>query len=225
MNFPNTHYLSRPPTVVNNADVVSGLELSDFWAVVNAYIDNGEHGIGVNTTRIKPDTKLISINSSELLTKANYQDFQRFQVGRCLDGGGCGSDAAGADRGGEVGDPQRPQGRDRKARRGRQEGLCGGPRAHQAGGGGGLGRKPDQHGAARDGDLRADQGPRLVAGRVLRQRQQLARAGSGRWTSITTTRPLGRLRRRLRRAGLGRRRARQPRSSAGSRSRSSRTAT
>ena len=30
-------------------------------------------------TKIKPDTKLISINSSELLTKSNYQDFQRFQ--------------------------------------------------------------------------------------------------------------------------------------------------
>ena len=80
MNFPNTHYLNRPPTVVANADVVLGLELSDFWAVVNSYIDNGEHGIGINTSRIKPDTKLISINSSELLTKANYQDFQRFQV-------------------------------------------------------------------------------------------------------------------------------------------------
>ncbi|MBV8243235.1 MAG: thiamine pyrophosphate-binding protein, partial [Hyphomicrobiales bacterium] len=79
MNFPNTHYLRRPPTAVSNADVIIGLELSDFWATVNAYIDNGEHGIGVNTTRIKPDTKLISINSSELLTKANYQDFQRFQ--------------------------------------------------------------------------------------------------------------------------------------------------
>jgi acetolactate synthase-1/2/3 large subunit len=79
MNFPKTHYLSRPPTVVNNADVILGLELSDFWATVNAWIDNGEHGIGINTTRIKPETKLISINSSELLTKANYQDFQRFQ--------------------------------------------------------------------------------------------------------------------------------------------------
>ncbi len=79
MNFPKTHYLSRPPTVVSNADVILGLELTDFWAVVNAYTDNGEHGIGVNGTRIKPDTKLISINSSELLTKSNYQDFQRFQ--------------------------------------------------------------------------------------------------------------------------------------------------
>jgi acetolactate synthase-1/2/3 large subunit len=80
MNFPNTHYLRRPPTALGNADVVLGLELSDFWATVNAYIDNGEHGIGINTSRIKPETKLISINSSELITKANYQDFQRFQT-------------------------------------------------------------------------------------------------------------------------------------------------
>jgi len=79
MNFPKTHYLSRPPTVVSNADVILGLELTDFWATVNAYTDNGEHGIGINNSRIKPDTKLISINSSELLTKSNYQDFQRFQ--------------------------------------------------------------------------------------------------------------------------------------------------
>src|SRR5262247_1191409 len=79
MNFPNTHYLRRPPTAVGNADVILGLELTDFWATVNAYIDNGEQGVGINTSRIKPETKLISINSSELLTKANYQDFQRFQ--------------------------------------------------------------------------------------------------------------------------------------------------
>jgi thiamine pyrophosphate-dependent acetolactate synthase large subunit-like protein len=79
MNFPKTHYLSASPTAVANADVIIGLELSDFWATVNAWIDNGEHGIGINTTRIKPDTKLISISAVELNTKANYQDFQRFQ--------------------------------------------------------------------------------------------------------------------------------------------------
>src|SRR6059058_292437 len=79
INFPNTHYLRRPPTAVGNADVILGMELTDFWATVNAYIDNGEHGIGVNTSRVKPETKLISINASELLTKSNYQHFQRFQ--------------------------------------------------------------------------------------------------------------------------------------------------
>jgi len=79
MNFPKTHHLSAPITAVNNADVIIGMELSDFWGVVNSYVDNGEHGIGHNETKIKPDTKLISINSVELNTKANYQDFQRFQ--------------------------------------------------------------------------------------------------------------------------------------------------
>jgi acetolactate synthase-1/2/3 large subunit len=80
MNFPKTHYLSAGAAALNNADVILGLELSDFWAVVNGYTDNGEHGgIGQNRTKMKPGTKLISINSSELLTKSNYQDFQRFQ--------------------------------------------------------------------------------------------------------------------------------------------------
>jgi len=80
MNFPKTHYLSAPPTAVPGADVVLGLELADFWGTVNSWTDNGENGVGANSPRIKAGTKLISINASDLLTKANYQDFQRFQV-------------------------------------------------------------------------------------------------------------------------------------------------
>jgi acetolactate synthase-1/2/3 large subunit len=80
MNFPKTHYLNRPPNVIGQADVIIGMELSDFWAVVNSYVDNGDHGIGFNETKMKAGTKLISINSVELITKSNYQDFQRFQV-------------------------------------------------------------------------------------------------------------------------------------------------
>src|SRR5713226_198150 len=80
MNFPKTHYLSRPPEVINNADVIIGMELSDYWGVVNAYVDNGENGIGQNRSKIKLDTKLISISSVDLITKSNYQDFQRFQT-------------------------------------------------------------------------------------------------------------------------------------------------
>jgi thiamine pyrophosphate-dependent acetolactate synthase large subunit-like protein len=80
MNFPKTHHLSTPRAAIGRADVIIGLELADYWAAVNAWIDNGEHGHGIQETRIKADAKLISINSSELLTKANYQDFQRFQV-------------------------------------------------------------------------------------------------------------------------------------------------
>lgn len=80
MNFPKTHPLSRPPSVIGQADVIIGMELSDFWGIVNGFVDNGEHGIGFNESKIKAGTKLISINSVELITKSNYQDFQRFQV-------------------------------------------------------------------------------------------------------------------------------------------------
>jgi thiamine pyrophosphate-dependent acetolactate synthase large subunit-like protein len=81
MNFPRTHYLSAGPTAVSDADVIIGMELSDFWATVNSYTDNAvNHGIGVNASRIKPNTRLISISSMELISKSNYQDFQRFQT-------------------------------------------------------------------------------------------------------------------------------------------------
>ena len=85
MNFPKTHHLSvsgpRAQALIGRADVIIGMELSDFWATVNAWIDNGDHdGHGTNETRIKDGTKLISITAVELNTKANYQDFQRFQV-------------------------------------------------------------------------------------------------------------------------------------------------
>ncbi len=79
MNFPNTHYLSRPANVVDQADVVIGMELSDYWNTVNGFIDNGDDGLGRNVAKVKPQTKLISISSVDLLTKSNYQDFQRFQ--------------------------------------------------------------------------------------------------------------------------------------------------
>jgi thiamine pyrophosphate-dependent acetolactate synthase large subunit-like protein len=79
VNFPKTHYLSAPANAVSSADVILGLELSDFWNTVNSWTDNGVDGVGENQSRIKPGTKLISINSSELITKSNFQDFQRFQ--------------------------------------------------------------------------------------------------------------------------------------------------
>ena len=83
MNMPNTHYLNqtaRTAALINNADVVIGLELSDYWATVNSFVDNGADDIGINESKIKPGTKLIGINATPLVTKSNYQDFQRFQV-------------------------------------------------------------------------------------------------------------------------------------------------
>jgi acetolactate synthase-1/2/3 large subunit len=84
MNFPNTHHLfqnARAQALLAAADVILGLELSDYWGTVNQFIDNGDSaGAGMQESRVKPNAKLISISSITLNTKANYQDFQRFQV-------------------------------------------------------------------------------------------------------------------------------------------------
>src|SRR5580658_7236166 len=79
LNFPTTHYLSRPESVVGQADVILGLELADYWNTVNRFTDNNAQGVGSVSSRIKPGTKLISISTLQLLTKSNYQEFQRFQ--------------------------------------------------------------------------------------------------------------------------------------------------
>ena len=79
LNFPNTHYLSRPESVVGQADVVLGLELTDYWDTVNKFVDNNAQGVGSVSPRVKPGTKLISISTLQLITKSNYQEFQRFQ--------------------------------------------------------------------------------------------------------------------------------------------------
>ena len=79
MNFPNTHFLSqsgRGRGLVGQADVVLGLELTDFWNTVNTFIDNDE---GTREPLVKPGTKLVSIGAGEFYLKSNYQDFQRFQ--------------------------------------------------------------------------------------------------------------------------------------------------
>ncbi len=84
MNFPNTHHLyqtGRGRALIRQADVVLGLELTDFWGAVNAFTDNGDdEGTGLREPLVKGTTKLISISSVDLLTKSNYQDFERYQA-------------------------------------------------------------------------------------------------------------------------------------------------
>src|SRR5712671_337633 len=83
MNFPNTHHLNQSEqaqALIRNADLIVGLEVSDFWNTVNLFIDNGlDNGFGARQSRVKPGTKLVTISSAELNQKSNYQDFQRFQ--------------------------------------------------------------------------------------------------------------------------------------------------
>ncbi len=82
MNFPNTHHLNQAgPQLIPQADVIIGMEVTDFWNVVNGFVDNADNdGLGVQSSKIKPGTKLITISSVELNQKSNYQDFQRFQA-------------------------------------------------------------------------------------------------------------------------------------------------
>jgi len=79
MNFPNTHFLNqsaRRNELLSQADLILGLELNDFWGVVNAFIDNP----GKLQQRVaRRDVKLVNIACSEFYLKSNYQDFQRFQ--------------------------------------------------------------------------------------------------------------------------------------------------
>jgi hypothetical protein len=140
--------------------------LSDYWATVNAFIDNGEiDGTGLQESQIKPTVKLISISSVLLNTKSNYQDFQRLQVvdiemaadaeatlpalieavkqtlpsGRkaAIEARGAGNEKAWSEA------------RDRTRQAAAYAWDC----------------ESDQHRADGDGSLRADQGSRLVLGR------------------------------------------------------------
>ena len=78
MNFPSKHPLNQSENsgpLITNADVILGLELTDFWGTVNAFRDTLHRAA---RTRIRPGTKLISITSVDLYTKSNFQDFQRY---------------------------------------------------------------------------------------------------------------------------------------------------
>jgi acetolactate synthase-1/2/3 large subunit len=78
MNFPTRHPLnqtSRRGAVVASADVIMGLEATDFWSALNTMHDQVHR-----TSRpiMKSDAKLISITTGDLYTKSNYQDFYRY---------------------------------------------------------------------------------------------------------------------------------------------------
>jgi acetolactate synthase I/II/III large subunit len=79
MNFPTRHPLNqteRAEATIADADVIAGLELTDFWSSVNSV--HGQVRPQSHPTT-KPDTKLISITANDLYMKSNYQDFQRYQ--------------------------------------------------------------------------------------------------------------------------------------------------
>jgi thiamine pyrophosphate-dependent acetolactate synthase large subunit-like protein len=78
MNFPSRHPLNhsgRDRALIGAADVILGLELTDFWGSVHAMTDQLRRRA---RSVAKPDAKLIHITAGELYSKSNYQDFQRF---------------------------------------------------------------------------------------------------------------------------------------------------
>jgi thiamine pyrophosphate-dependent acetolactate synthase large subunit-like protein len=79
MNFPGRHPLNqtqRARQAVADADLIVGLEVYDFYGVVHAL--GGQVRV-IPRTITKPGVKLVSISSSDLFYKSNYQNFQRYQ--------------------------------------------------------------------------------------------------------------------------------------------------
>lgn len=78
MNFPTRHPLNhteRSRELIADADVILGLELGDFWGTLHSYRDQMRRASRPVT---KPGVKVISITSTDLFSKSNYQDLQRF---------------------------------------------------------------------------------------------------------------------------------------------------
>ena len=78
MNFPSRHPLNQTSNsrqLIADADVILGLELTDFWGTVGAVRDGLTRA---SRSLVKPGTKLISITALDLATKGNFQDFQRY---------------------------------------------------------------------------------------------------------------------------------------------------
>jgi acetolactate synthase-1/2/3 large subunit len=78
MNMPNNHHLYQLGAggLIGQADVILGLELTDFWGTVNNSDDSVEMA---QVYRPKAGARLISIGMGDLYIRANYQDFGRYQ--------------------------------------------------------------------------------------------------------------------------------------------------
>jgi acetolactate synthase I/II/III large subunit len=78
MNFPSRHTLNHSDSrrkIIGNADVILGLEVTDFFGTVNSYRDQltrSSHRLTQN------NVKLISITANDLNLKSNYQTLQRY---------------------------------------------------------------------------------------------------------------------------------------------------
>jgi len=76
-NMPTLHPLyqnAQSRALIAQADVILGLEVTDFWGQVNQVNRNDKS----SRSRLKPGAKTITIDVNDLYMKSNYQDFQRY---------------------------------------------------------------------------------------------------------------------------------------------------
>jgi acetolactate synthase-1/2/3 large subunit len=78
MNFPSRHSLNQTfrRAAIDQADVIVGLEMNDFWGSVNSFTDRI---VRTSRSTMKKDAKLVTLGTRDLYIKANYQDFARYQ--------------------------------------------------------------------------------------------------------------------------------------------------
>jgi acetolactate synthase I/II/III large subunit len=79
-NFPSRHPLNhtgRARSVVAQADVIVGLELNDYWGALHAFSDRIVRRAAPVT---RAGVKTVSLGTHDLFTKANYQEFERFDA-------------------------------------------------------------------------------------------------------------------------------------------------
>ncbi|HLH95759.1 MAG TPA: thiamine pyrophosphate-dependent enzyme [Xanthobacteraceae bacterium] len=78
MNFPSRHPLNQSfrRAAVDQADVIVGLELNDFWGSVNSFTDRI---VRTSHPTAKPGAKMVSLGTRDYLIKSNFQDFARYQ--------------------------------------------------------------------------------------------------------------------------------------------------
>ena len=75
MNFPTNHYLNGSRDMLADADLILALDPGDLSSIVDAVPDSIAQ---LTIRRIRPDCKVISIDSQYLVGAGAYQDKQRF---------------------------------------------------------------------------------------------------------------------------------------------------
>src|SRR6202030_1916577 len=78
MNFPNRHALNqsdRRGAVISQADLVVGVDMTDFWGATHAYRDQLNR---TSRSMLKPGAKTVALTSADQFIRSNFQNFQRF---------------------------------------------------------------------------------------------------------------------------------------------------